>query len=281
MGCADIRDRVYAMSALMDSKLSITLDYTKSPSELFESIFEEHLNALESSLARSGIFILCSNLKMTNQSFNERNNMDLLSGSLLGHLRLTRTIRRPMSKSQPWSQRDAWRLGNQMTRRRIGVNIQFSIWTHTQSPIEGKTRQPSSKCNGLDIGGILVATDLPRFSPISSSFYLLLFFIVEIHTHVLVWQLISIPNSEMWCFYSHTTKWNAVSPSYTVLVHNELVRDDPIRGYFKPIAPKDSRLGRSSSTLSANYGQSKFESWLFHEAVHSLLNQNPLIPRHR
>lgn len=43
MGCEDIRDRVYSMSALMDPKLSITPDYTKSPSELFESIFEEHL----------------------------------------------------------------------------------------------------------------------------------------------------------------------------------------------------------------------------------------------
>ncbi|KAF2999343.1 hypothetical protein E8E13_005650 [Curvularia kusanoi] len=43
LGCADVRDRVYAMSALMDPKLAIIPDYSKSASELFESIFEEHL----------------------------------------------------------------------------------------------------------------------------------------------------------------------------------------------------------------------------------------------
>ncbi|KAF3043817.1 hypothetical protein E8E12_010549 [Didymella heteroderae] len=43
LGCSDVRDRVYAMSALMDPELAITPDYNKSPSELFEYIFEQHL----------------------------------------------------------------------------------------------------------------------------------------------------------------------------------------------------------------------------------------------
>lgn len=43
LGCSDARDRVYAMAALMDPKIVITVDYHKSPAEIFEEIFEQHL----------------------------------------------------------------------------------------------------------------------------------------------------------------------------------------------------------------------------------------------
>jgi hypothetical protein len=43
LGCSDARDRVYAMAALMDPKIVISADYHKSPAEVFEEIFEQHL----------------------------------------------------------------------------------------------------------------------------------------------------------------------------------------------------------------------------------------------
>lgn len=43
LGCSDVRDRVYAMAAVMDPKLIITPDYSKTPSEVFRDIFEQHL----------------------------------------------------------------------------------------------------------------------------------------------------------------------------------------------------------------------------------------------
>lgn len=43
LGCSDVRDRVYAMLAMMDPKLGIVPDYHKTPSEIFKEIFEQHL----------------------------------------------------------------------------------------------------------------------------------------------------------------------------------------------------------------------------------------------
>lgn len=49
LGCSDVRDRVYAMIALMDPSQAVAPDYNNSPSELFKDIFERHL-------ARNGVF---------------------------------------------------------------------------------------------------------------------------------------------------------------------------------------------------------------------------------
>lgn len=43
LGCSDVRDRVYAMAALMDPKVVIAPDYNKNPSDVFKGIFGQHL----------------------------------------------------------------------------------------------------------------------------------------------------------------------------------------------------------------------------------------------
>lgn len=43
LGCSDVRDRVYAMAALMDPNVAVTPDYSKTPSDVFRDIFERHL----------------------------------------------------------------------------------------------------------------------------------------------------------------------------------------------------------------------------------------------
>lgn len=50
LGCSDVRDRVYAMTALMDSALAIVPDYNKTPAEIFEGIFEQYIK-------RNGTFV--------------------------------------------------------------------------------------------------------------------------------------------------------------------------------------------------------------------------------
>ena len=50
LGCSDVRDRVYAMASIMDPKLSIVPDYSKTPAEIFKEIFEQHLK-------RTGAFV--------------------------------------------------------------------------------------------------------------------------------------------------------------------------------------------------------------------------------
>lgn len=42
LGCSDVRGRVYAMAAVMDPKLTVILDYNKTPPNVFKDIFEQH-----------------------------------------------------------------------------------------------------------------------------------------------------------------------------------------------------------------------------------------------
>lgn len=43
LGCADVRDRVYAMAALMDPRIAVIPDYNKDAADILRDIFEKHL----------------------------------------------------------------------------------------------------------------------------------------------------------------------------------------------------------------------------------------------